>query len=325
MPQVEYKSFSTRRNFGVEFEVGPEWDRELIAAFIEENSHRETIISAKGNGWAQTLENDYWHVKYDSTCGPKGRPYDHGWEIASYIASGFRDSIHIANVASTLEQVGVSVNNNCGLHIHVDADDFTPSQMAVLVARWMKIEPVMANIVPLHRLTNPHCRLLRNKKSSWKVSSPSSFWKVIRPNNLSIHDNPQKKMALNLVNYTKSKKYADYHRPTVEFRLPEGTLNGEDVKNWIRLFVTFVETSRYATMPKNVNPASLQMALNILGLRHSRRFYILSKGMYKTKVWFLQRIRRYGRSEKLKRAMEAELLNLICEDKEAAIAAKLQL
>jgi hypothetical protein len=131
------------------------------------------------------------------------------------------------------------------------------------------------------------------------------FWKIVKPSNLAIHENDSKRVAVNLINYTKSLKYLSYNRPTVEFRLPEGTLNGENVKNWVRLFILFVDSAKAASMPNSIKPVTIKSVLSIFGLRHPRRFYILSEGLHKTKKWFLGRVLTHGRSREVLRSVAA--------------------
>lgn len=52
------------------------------------------------------LTNDYWEVKFDRTCGPQGKGFDHGWEVASFIATGTYDIDHIAKASSFLRDFG---------------------------------------------------------------------------------------------------------------------------------------------------------------------------------------------------------------------------
>lgn len=291
MKRVEYKRFTSKRKFGVELEVGPEKDRSYLKAIIANVSDRQIVIS----DWALSNGNDYWHVKYDSTCGPKGKGYDNGWEVASYVSSGYKDIVQIAKVATALQDSGVTINPNCGLHVHVDMHDFTTDEAAVLVARWIKIEQTLCGIVPPDRLKSKYCRLvseIAKKKLDFKKQYEApKFWRIIRPTNYHVHDNTQKKVALNMVNFAAA--IAGYqNRSTVEFRFPEGTLNGDDVKNWARIFLGFVDAAKKAEMPESLTPApdAIEEIMIFFGLEDAENFYILSKGLLQAKVWLLKRL-----------------------------------
>jgi len=120
MRNICYREFNSNRPFGVELEVSPDIYPKAIGDILETYSHRPVKIST----WKQTLNNRYWHVKTDSTCGYLGNGLDFGYEIASYKASGYVDICHIAGIAERLSEHGISVNDNCGFHIHMDLSDF---------------------------------------------------------------------------------------------------------------------------------------------------------------------------------------------------------
>lgn len=302
MHAIEYKRFSSARCFGVELEVGPEISRADIASFIQQESTIPVDVPC-GKGWAQSLNNDFWHVKYDSTCGPLGKHFDNGWEVASFKASGYWDLQHIGKITNHLRRCGLNVNHNCGLHVHVDVSDFDCTQLGILLAHWFKIESVMLSTIKEDRRRCGYCKALvaaKSKKISLlKKYEPSEFWKIVRPTNLAIHENSQKQVALNLINCARCLRYKTYGRNTIEFRFPEGTLDGDIIKNWVQLFVLFVDNSKTLFMPKNLKSVGVEDTIKILGLSNSSKFYILSKTLYKAKVWFLERLIQNAENRKI--------------------------
>ena len=301
MNSTQFKRFSSNRYFGVELEVGPEVSRANIAIFIKEASFKPVRVPA-GKGWAQSLNNDFWHVKYDSTCGPFGKYLDHGWEIASYKASGYQDLQHIGKVANHLKHCGLKVNDNCGLHVHVDVGDFEPDRLGLLLANWFKIESILMQCVDAERRTKIYCRPLVScvkKLSLLRRYDSLEFWNMICPTDLSIHENNQKQVSLNLVNYARSRCRKNFNRSTIEFRFPEGTLDGENIRNWVQIFVSFVDNYKTLTMPNNLKSVDVETTLNILGLSSSSDFYILSRTLYNAKVWFLKRLIQHATNRKI--------------------------
>ena len=302
---VSYRKFSSKRRFGVELEIEKTITQKDIERVIRDaDPGREVCVT----GWSQSYNNNFWHVKYDSTCGPKGYKKDQGgWEVASFVASGHKDITIVGKVTDQLGERGATINKNCGVHVHVDIADFSEAQAAILTARWIKMEPILPQILPGHRVHNKYCRFLSavkkgrfNKRQSYTASE---FWHLTRPTNLNVHENRQKKVSLNLVNYRTAieNSYMDYPRKTAEFRLPEGTLCGADVKNWVRIFVNFVDMSLKAEMPENLScvrkvEKKLDLVLASFGLlpEDDSDFYILSQGLYQAKAWLLARFVRFG-------------------------------
>ena len=161
------RKFSIKRPFGVELEISNlgQWagmpDFTVKIAYIKDliafNTTRKVIAVDE---WSQSVNSDYWHVKYDATCGEfgKGPNLPRGWEVASFKASGYNDLLHIADVANVLAANGLKVNDHCGLHIHADISDFDTDQAAILAARWIKAEYWMTQSVPKSRRRNKYCK-----------------------------------------------------------------------------------------------------------------------------------------------------------------------
>ena len=82
-----------------------------------------------------------------------------------------------------------------------------------------------------------------------------------------------------------------FDRKTIELRLPEGTLESEDVASWVKIMVMFVDNMVSAYMPENLSPIKdLKEFFQIIGLEQKDCFVILSEGLYKTKLWICRRI-----------------------------------
>jgi len=327
MSNIAFRGFDSKRRFGVELEVS----NTVPKSFLQDVIQCYTKKEIKSASWAQSKNNDYWHIKTDATCGILGKYYDKGWEIASYVGSGDADIQHIAEVAGGLKQAGVEVNDNCGLHVHVEVKDFDQTQMGVLIAHYLKWEWMLLNMVPERRQKNYFCRpLLREfiRKGRLWVSlvtgftaseerqyvcvpaekiSPLTIWGFYCPHNLEPHENPCRYRSVNLVNYATSLVNPIYNRRTVEFRLPEGTLSKTDVANWIRLFVNFVDwcaASERVAIPLDI--CDMNESLWHMGLGHNdETFYIFDKTLFDLKTWVLKRYIKHGYCE----ARAKEILN----------------
>lgn len=295
---ILYRGFTSKRRFGVELEASNNISKELILNVIERSSpNRKT----KYDSYAQSVSNTYWHVKQDSSCGMAtgvDRYTDKGWEIASFVGSGIQDAQHIGDVAESLMGAGLQVNNNCGLHVHVEVADFSPQQMGVLLAHWIKIEKFIMSIVPSRRRHSLYCEPIRfgleglDHAKKW---TPTRLWQKLRPRDLQHHDNFYRWQSINLVNYALGLKDAGWQRKTIEFRIPEGTLAKAAVVNWVRLFVNFVDFIKYKPMPENLTTVPVETALYYLGIGHaSNAFHILSPGLHTTRTWALERAVEYG-------------------------------
>lgn len=299
--QVVYKELPSKRRFGVELEVSATISKYTIGDLLtsyEENlgSGRDVVVTPGIKGWSETRQNKYWHVKYDSTCGPKGKGKDHGWEVASYIGKGYRDLTRIVSLADYLRCSGVETNRNCGLHIHVEAKDLTPHHMGVLMARWLKLEPLLVSVCDPYRSGNKYCKSLRQR---WELirwqgylpQLPQQFWRDMSPRDFHTHNNEEKKYTLNTVGWAIGQVFKSHDRQTIELRLPECILSTEHVLNWTRLMLNFIEGCKDATAPEDLTVApTIRSVLELLNLQGSGDFYLLDKKLLDTKLWFLRKV-----------------------------------
>lgn len=315
---VLYRTFDSRRRFGVEMEVNRKLTQQQLSQLVKiaHGNHPVDIT-----GWGYTNNNVLWTVKPDSTCGDAG---EGGFEVVSPALEGVHHLLDVGRVATSLEKGGAVVNNNCGLHVHVEIKDFGDADAATLLAHWFKIEKVVVNMVPRHRTNGDggkYCRLFAKKGSLPKEEfGIAEFWALYRPKKL---DPKGKRTSITLVNYARTKLYDgewDYFdRPTVELRLPEGTLDAENVMNWARFFICFVEAVKGKPFPASVGAENIEGVMNILGLAAEGKPLILSPGLYATKRWILNRIIEFGRSAKMKDSAKKLLSDMSFEGIDYAI------
>lgn len=315
---VLHKNFISTRKFGVEYELTASVSKKELGIYLkdfetENGTNRFVHVEGGEKGWAESYANDFWHVKYDSTCGPLGKKKDFGWEIASYIGSGNKDIVSISKAASYLRNRGVLTNNNCGLHIHADVSDLTVEQMGTLLSHWISIEHIIVQSCPKRRKNNKFCKSLARKIANVKkhIHTPSVLWDYIKPDNFSPHENPQKKVTLNSLGFAAGLVNKFHLRKTLELRMPECVLDEDFVANWIRLYLNFIDVNikrGMANISKNCN--NLSDLMWTLGLEDKESFMLLSQEMHDVKVWFLNRLMENGNQQKMIKAV-AKKLDLI--------------
>jgi len=287
---VEYKKFSSQRRFGIELEVGNTISKTKIKTAIKSITDRPIVVTQ----YQPSTDNNFWHVKNDATCGPQGRFGPKGIEIASFVGRGIADLQHIAEVADKLSEIGCKVNNNCGLHIHADAIDLSKSQVGNIIAHWIKIEKCLQYSLPERRRANEYCKMISSQilipKYLPLLTSAEKFYCLMSPSNIGYYDNQDRRVNLNIVNYTRACTYESKVRKTLELRWAEGTLSSKDIKCWTRLFLFFIDTCKNRPFPANFDVCNLSETLKYLGLGHEdNSFSIFSEGLFETKIWLLQR------------------------------------
>jgi hypothetical protein len=302
---VTYKKFDIERNFGIELEMGN---------FIPKNKIKNLIkvvskIPVEVTKYQLSSNNNFWHVKDDATCGILGRRGPKGVEVASYVAKGSKDINHIAGIASFLYDAGCRSNQNCGTHIHADVKDLDIKSLGTILSYWLKIETWIENSLPSSRINNKYCRKLSGKigLDREKKRKPEDVFSLLAPSNLNIYENEERRVSLNLVNYMRA-IVGIAKRKTIELRYPEGTLDSRDIKSWIYLFLSFIENCKDKDVPDNLlDCESIDEVLCFLGVNHTpETFFIFSSDLHDARIWFLQRLIRYG-GKKYKEQAEKKL------------------
>jgi len=321
MGGVKYLSFTTKRKFGAEIEVSGHVEKPKIKQWIEAVDKAHEVKVYENN--QKDYGNNHWSVKRDGSCKDKDYPY--GFEVATFVGSGLADIALVGSVMTKLRDEGIRVNDNCSVHVHAEVADFSKTQLAKLVAWWMKIEPVVLQMVPKRRHDSIYCVPLRSFHKAIKPDtfqySASDFWRSIKP---PYHDDKNRRVTLNICNICTAMEedydgYFGYDPPhklkkrrTVELRLPEGTTEPRNVMNWIKFFIRFVNLGKNKFSPQDLKALSLTDTLRFLGLHGTDDSpLILSKALWTLKVWFLERIVEFSKDKDM--AKEAlTLLNFMC-------------
>jgi hypothetical protein len=299
---VQYKTFNSTRNFGVELEVGNEYPRGFISNIIKNTTNMKVNIS----NYTQSVNNAHWVVKTDASCGRRVKSNginEGGYEIASFVASGIEDIEKISKVAHNLKRSGVRANNNCGYHIHINASDFNEEEMGQLISYWLLIEDVFFNMVPFRRTVNRYCKKVKIKNNNYKnamsvIKNSMKIWEMYRPKTINIRNPTEKRYSLNLLNYFVASK-TKFKRKTIEFRFPEGTLCQETIKNFIFILLSFVENMKSIKPPKSKN-MNIEFFFNICGFGDGKSLCILDHDLIKTKIWVLKRLIRFSKVHEYK-------------------------
>lgn len=185
-------------------------------------------IEVKGNssvhGVRELLESNgvtNWSVAFDGSV-------DDGVEVVSPKLSGEDGIEDMRKVVGILRANGHYVDEQCGLHVHVDGAGLSGYTLANIVKRYAAFEQTTDSwMTPDRRESNNRytgsCNPLVNL-----ITATESCNDTAR----SI-DNRYRK-----VNIT-----AFLRHGTVEFRHHYGTINAEEIENWVRFCVGFVNSS----------------------------------------------------------------------------------
>ncbi len=217
-------SFSGRL-FGVEIEVNG-LSRTRAADILILNN-----IDARAEDYNHTSRN-WWKCTTDSSLS--GHNNNNACEIVSPPLPFNRANLElVAKVIKLLKDSGATVDETCGLHVHVDARDMAnsmPDFSRVLFLRYRECEEMIDKLVAQNRRTD----------SSNYSRSMKRYNRITSYHNL----RGDRRNKLNFQSY-------DRHG-TVEFRQHEGCVNSTKVVAWIAFCVNFFEQSQAYFRDKGV-------------------------------------------------------------------------
>jgi len=150
-----------------------------------------------------------------------------GWELVSPILSGDDGLKQVSKMLAAIKNLGGWMDNTCGFHVHVNANDFSNKNILSAVKKYNRNEKRIDKYVSPSRNSNQYCksttRLLEEINEEIDISSIGElYW-----------DWFDRYYKLNVAAYAK--------HGTLEFRQHEGSFDIAKVTNWIKFCVRFVE------------------------------------------------------------------------------------
>ncbi len=219
VPQLDY---TFNRNFGVEIEAY-NCTRERLAREL-----RSAGISVQVEGYNHTDHSDHWKLVTDSSL--------HGsntFELVSPILHGEAGIDELEKVCWVLDLCDVKVNDTCGLHIHMDAHDFTMDTWRNLAITYKRLEPVIDAFMPGSRRNNRYCKPLSG-------ISETAIRGARTINDLRRVFNSDRYHKVNLEAYAR--------HCTVEFRQHGGSTNFTKMSAWIHFLEKMITFAQAGTV-----------------------------------------------------------------------------
>jgi hypothetical protein len=169
-----------------------------------------------------------------------------GFEINTAPSAGDKYTQQINEICGVLKSGQAFVDKSCGLHVHIDARDFSSSDIAKYAKLWSKIEDTMFRLVPSYR--NSHY----SKKAASKINvniegmtarkaTRALADKVYAPN---VNIGDYRARSKPSERYYAVNLHSWFHRGTVEIRMHHGTVIASKILNWSILNMAILEASR---------------------------------------------------------------------------------
>ena len=215
VPNIDY-TFS--RNFGVEIEAYNCSKQKLAQELTAVG------INVRVEGYNHTDSTEHWKLVADGSLTG-----NESFELVSPILHGEEGLKDLEKVCWVLELCNVKVNESCGLHIHMDAADFTINTWKNLALGYKRLEKVIDAFMPTSRRNNRFCE---------------GFADITEHNIKNAVTICDLRRAFGNDRYHKVNLEAYARHRTVEFRQHGGTTNFVKMSSWIHFLaklITFAE------------------------------------------------------------------------------------
>ncbi len=216
LPEIDY---TFNRRFGIEIEAY-NCTRDRLAREL-----REAGINVGVEGYGHTTRN-YWKLVTDGSLSGNDT-----FELVSPILEGESGLRELEKVCWVLDLCDVKVNNSCGLHVHMDAADFTINTWKNLALSYKNIENVINAFMPNTRRDNRYCKSLSRISES----------RILEANTIS-----DLREAFRNDRYHKVNLEAYARHRTVEFRQHGGSTNFTKMSNWVLFLSRMITFAQYA-------------------------------------------------------------------------------
>jgi Putative amidoligase enzyme len=227
----------SQRCFGIEIEFNGTRRSRVVDAVLQKDPEFPIQVQSY-NHEVQRV----WKMITDSSVNGSGT-YDpdddegdgEGLELVSPILSGQSGFDQLELVVKTIREVGGDIDSSCGFHVHHDARDLTPYQVAGLLRFYIENQEVIDRfLAPVRR---------SNRNNQW-----CQPW-----------DGSEKQMVIDAAKTERSLGNFDRYRTinvtaypkygSLEFRQHQGTLNLEKMVLWVKLGQSMVEGAMHFENP----------------------------------------------------------------------------
>jgi hypothetical protein len=170
-----------------------------------------------------------------------------GCEINTNPAAGDYLISAMEALARALSSSDADVDHSCGLHVHVDASDYTQYDLRRLIMLWAATERAMFDIAGARRISNTYCHPASEQYIQALTCGFDS--KIFRKtlvqslyNRIPGRTIPEYKTdRYNRARYYALNLHSFFYRKTIEFRLHEAKTSVSVLRNWPRVCGQIVE------------------------------------------------------------------------------------
>jgi hypothetical protein len=228
-----YQVARFERSFGVEIEAYGVTRAALLAEL------RAQGLEAQDETYNHSTR-PHWKIVSDGSVEGSN-----GFELVSPVLRGYEGLEDLARACRALNNCGAQVNNSCGLHVHLGAQDLTVEQMRQLFRNYLVLETSIDKLVPAGRRgsANFYCKSLQRARTM--AAAEQQILAATTAEQLSTAANGG--CRYHKVNFQSYRRQG-----TIEFRQHSGTTNFEKISFWVKFLANLVDYSKARLVTPNL-------------------------------------------------------------------------
>lgn len=183
---------------------------------------------------------DHWKIVSDISINPTlpdGASSFGPFELVTPKLFGANGFGQIARALKVVNELGGKVNKSCGLHVHLDAWNYTLDDARRILRVWKKIEqPLLWKLVPPSRRNGQPCKAVDDDLIA-KVDAMRSVAELYP-------QEPSRPQRGGISRYYSLNLSAYGRHGSIEIRLHSGSLNSEKVLSWVAFLLLLANAVR---------------------------------------------------------------------------------
>ncbi len=225
-----------------------------------------------------TMESVYEDMPSGVGVSDDGSLSNKGKEFQTPKLSGKKGEKVLKELCDLLGKNDFYVNKSCGLHIHLDTEDYHGdlNKLKKLILFYLNFEPVIYSYLPYSRRKNTYCLPLSSFYHEAEITEAQSVEELEQ---IWYREQDLEKIKQRKSNGHDSTRYAGVNLHSllsnghIELRHHSGTIDYDKIRNWIKLHETILDT----ISTKNVAWEALKEAKYILTLegKQEKMFQLL--------------------------------------------------
>ena len=216
---------------------------------------RSSGFDCEVHDWRYDHDPKIWSCKPDNSCGI---------EVCSPVMrAGYYSAL--ASVMDALSSdSSLSADENCSFHVHIELSSMDCDEgLGSILSWWVKCEHVFFDFATPRRKNNRYCR-------------PIGLTDILDSDDIVASEIIFKKLSFKYLSLNTFHMF-NRRRPTIEFRMAEGTMDSSFASNWVDLLMSFCKKAVSSGLPADYSWLSPREVFDFMNLEPHLECWFLNR------------------------------------------------